>query len=79
VPRAAAHALSSSELVESCIERIEALRPHVRLVEVDLPFEMEEVVGLYMTLAVGVIGAVLPKPLEVLAKAQVRFLRAAVR
>lgn len=39
----------------------------------DLPFAMEEVVGIYMTLAMGVIGAVLPKPLELLARATVPY------
>lgn len=47
---------------------IEALRPHVELVELDLPFGLEVVLPLYMRLLMGVVGADLPKPLKLLTR-----------
>lgn len=45
---------------------IEALRPHVKLVDIGTPFELERVVPLYVRLLMGVIGGDMPKPLQAL-------------
>ncbi len=47
---------------------IEALRPQVQLVELDLPFRLESIVPLYVRLLLGVVGTDMPKPLKVLAR-----------
>jgi len=47
---------------------IEALRPHVQLVELDLPFGLDTVVALFVRLLMGVVGADLPRPLKLLTR-----------
>ena len=47
---------------------VEALRPHVQLVDLNLPFRLERVVPLYVRLLLGVVGADMPKPLKVLTR-----------
>jgi amidase len=47
---------------------IEALRPHVKLVDLALPFTLQDVVPIYLRLLLGVIGGDLPAPLRVLTK-----------
>ncbi len=47
---------------------IEALRPHVTLVELGSPFQLESIVPLYVRLLLGVIGADMPKPLQMLTR-----------
>jgi amidase len=45
---------------------IEALRPHVQLVDVGAPLQLESIVPLYVRLLMGVIGGDMPMPLKVL-------------
>jgi amidase len=45
---------------------VEALRPHVELVDIGAPFELERIVPLYVRLLMGVIGGDMPKPLQML-------------
>jgi len=47
---------------------IEALRPHVKLVDVDLSFQLETIVALYTRLLLGVIGADMPRALRTLTR-----------
>jgi amidase len=47
---------------------IEALRPHVNLVDIGSPFQLERIVPLYVRLLLGVIGADMPKPLQMLTR-----------
>lgn len=47
-------------------ETVEALRPHVQLVEPRLPFELEDLMEPYVRLLVGVIGNGFPSSLKVL-------------
>lgn len=47
---------------------IEALRPHVQLVDVALPFTLEDVVPRYLRLLMGVIGGDMPTPLRMLTR-----------
>ena len=47
---------------------IEALRPHVKLVDLSLPFDLAQIVPLYVRLLLGVIGADMPGPLKALAR-----------
>jgi amidase len=50
-------------------QTIEALRPHVELVEPKLPFQLADIMEPYMRLLVGVMGSGLPRALKVLARA----------
>ncbi|MDH4283343.1 MAG: amidase family protein, partial [Myxococcales bacterium] len=43
---------------------IEALRPHVKLVDLSIPLELERIVSLYVRLLLGVMGADMPMPLR---------------
>ena len=47
---------------------VEALRPHVQLVDVALPFTLEDVVPRYVRLLLGVIGGDMPAPLRALTR-----------
>ena len=47
---------------------IEALRPHVKLIDIGSPFELERIVPLYVRLLMGVIGGDMPKPLQALTR-----------
>jgi len=47
---------------------IEALRPHVRLVDVELPFALEDIVSQYARLLLGVIGQDMPAALRALTR-----------
>ena len=47
---------------------LEALRPHVKLVDLSLPFDLAQIVPLYVRLLLGVIGADMPGPLKALAR-----------
>ena len=48
---------------------IEALRPHVQLVDLALPFTLSDVVPDYVRLLLGVIGGDMPAPLRLLTRA----------
>ena len=48
---------------------IDALRPHVKLVEVELPFDLAAITPLYTQLLLGVIGTDMPTPLKWLTRA----------
>jgi amidase len=45
-------------------ETLEALRPHVQLVDLRLPFGLEDIVSRYVRLLFGVIGPDMPAPLR---------------
>jgi amidase len=47
---------------------IEALRPHVQLVDIGAPLELERIVPLYAKLLLGVIGADMPNALKLLTR-----------
>jgi amidase len=47
---------------------IEALRPHVKLIDIGAPFQLERIVPLYLRLLMGVIGGDMPKPLRMLTR-----------
>ena len=47
---------------------IEALRPHVKLVDIGAAFRLERIVPLYTRLLLGVIGTDMPTPLRVLTR-----------
>lgn len=47
---------------------IEALGPHVTLVELETPFRLDEIVPAYLRLLLGVIGTDMPRPLKVLTR-----------
>jgi len=47
---------------------IEALRPHVRLVDIGAPLQLEKIVPLYVRLLLGVIGTDMPMPLKLLTR-----------
>lgn len=47
---------------------IEALRPHVQLVDLTLPFTLTDIVPPYVRLLLGVIGADMPAPLRALTR-----------
>jgi amidase len=47
---------------------IEALRPHVKLVDIGAPLQLERIVPLYVRLLMGVIGGDMPKSLKVLTR-----------
>ncbi|MBW2551266.1 MAG: amidase [Deltaproteobacteria bacterium] len=47
---------------------IEALRPHVKLVDIGAPLQLEKIVPLYVRLLLGVIGTDMPMPLKLLTR-----------
>jgi len=47
---------------------IEALRPHVKLVDIGATLQLERIVPLYVRLLMGVIGGDMPKPLRMLTR-----------
>lgn len=47
---------------------IEALRPHVQLVDIGSAFQLEDIVALYTRLLLGVIGTDMPAPLKVMSR-----------
>jgi amidase len=47
---------------------IEALRPHVKLVDIGAPLQLQKIVPLYVRLLMGVIGGDMPKPLRALTR-----------
>jgi amidase len=47
---------------------IEALRPHVKLVDIGTPLQLDTIVPVYIRLLMGVIGADMPKPLKLLTR-----------
>lgn len=48
---------------------IEALRPHVNLVDIGATLQLEKIVPLYVRLLMGVIGGDMPKPLRAMTRA----------
>lgn len=48
---------------------VDALRPHVKLVDVELPFDLAAITTLYTQLLLGVIGTDMPTPLKWLTRA----------
>jgi amidase len=52
---------------------IDALRPHVELVEIGKPLDLAVIVPLYVRLLMGVIGGGMPKPLKALTSALLPF------
>ena len=50
---------------------VEALRPHTKLVEVDLPFALDRVVPLYSQLLLAVMGGAMPRAMRALAASMV--------
>jgi amidase len=58
---------------------IEALRPHVKLVDLDLPFDLARITPLYTQLLLGVIGTDMPTPLKLLTRALLPYYALAER
>jgi amidase len=58
---------------------IEALRPHVKLVDIGTPLQLERIVPIYLRLLMGVIGGDMPKPLRVLTRMLLPYYKLAER
>lgn len=70
--------------VDSAVRReleatVEALRPHVKLVDIGQPLELDVIVPLYVRLLMGVMGGDMPKPLKALTKMLLPFYALAER
>ncbi len=55
-----------SSVREELERTIDALRPHVKLVDIGAPLQLETIVPLYVRLLMGVIGGDMPMPLQVM-------------
>ncbi len=57
-----------SEVRSELEATVDALRPHVKLVDIQPPDELERIVSLYTRLLMGVMGSDMPKPLRALTR-----------